>query len=80
MKTLLERLKPEIKLKLESNRNEYATSIDTILIELGNNFFYDDLRIGTISSIYTFADIDLIKTSVWDLKFGENILKTRSDE
>jgi hypothetical protein len=79
MKTLLERLKPEIKLKLESNRNEYTTSIDTILIELGNNFFYDNLSMSTISSIYTFAEVDLIKTSVWDLKYGDNILNKRDD-
>lgn len=79
MKTLLQRLKPEVRLKLESNRDKYASSIDRIFIKLNDELFYDHLTISTISSIYTFAGIDLIKTSVWDLKYGDNILNARDD-
>ena len=80
MKNLLERLKPEIRLKLESNRDRYASSVDRILVKLSSEFFYDHLSISTISSIYTFAEVDLIKTSVWDLKYGDNILNERDDD
>ena len=79
MKTLLQRLKPEVRLKLESNRDRYASSIDSIFIKLNDELFYDHLTLSTISSIYTFANIDLIKTSVWDLKYGDNILNARDD-
>ncbi len=79
MKNLLERLKPEVKLQLESNRDRYSTSVDKILVTLSSEYFYDNLSLGTIGSIYTFADIDLIKTSVWDLKYGDNILNERDD-
>jgi hypothetical protein len=79
MQNLLERLKPEVRLKLESNRDRYSTSVDKILVTLSSELFYDNLPMSTISSIYTFANIDLIKTSVWDLKYGDNILNERDD-
>ena len=79
MKNLLERLKPEVKLQLESNRDRYSTSVDRILVKLSSEYFYDNLSISTISSIYTFANIDLIKTSVWDIKYGDNILNEIDD-
>jgi hypothetical protein len=79
MKNLLERLKPEVKLQLESNRDRYSSSVDKILVTLSSEYFYNDLSLSTIGSIYTFANIDLIKTSVWDLKYGDNILNERDD-
>jgi hypothetical protein len=79
MKNLLERLKPEVKLALESNKDRYSTSVDKILVTLSSEYFYNDLSLSTIGSIYTFANIDLIKTSVWDLKYGDNILNERDD-
>ena len=79
MKNLLVRLKPEVKLQLESNRDRYSTSVDKILVTLSSEYFYNDLSLSTIGSIYTFANIDLIKTSVWDLKYGDNILNERDD-
>lgn len=80
MKNLLERLKPEVKLQLESNRDRYSSSVDKILVTLSSEYFYNDLSLSTIGSIYTFANIDLIKTSVWDLKYGDNILNERDDD
>ena len=79
MKNLLERLKPEVKLALESNKNRYSTSVDRILVKLSSEYFYNDLSISDIGNIYTFANIDLVKTSVWDLKYGDNILNERDD-
>ena len=79
MKNLLERLKPEVRLKLESNRERYESSIDRIYLKLSSELFYENLSISTIGSIYTFAEVDLIKTSVWDLKYGDNILNERDD-
>ena len=79
MKNLLERLEPEVKLQLESNRDRYSSSVDKILVTLSSEYFYNDLSLSTIGSIYTFANIDLIKTSVWDLKYGDNILNERDD-
>lgn len=80
MKNLLERLKPEVRLKLELNRDKYESSVDRIFVKLSSELFYDNLSMSTIGSIYTFAEVDLIKTSVWDLKYGDNILNLKDDD
>ena len=74
MKTLLQRLKPEVKAALESNEPQYSGSVRSILAKLDSTTFYSDLTIGDISSLYTFADIDSLRVSTWDMKYGDNIL------
>lgn len=74
MKTLYERLKPEVMDQLELNYPRYKTSVEKIYESLKNNIWYSDLTVDQVSSIYTFSGIDLIKVSVWDFKYGDNIL------
>ena len=78
--TLFERLKPEVKEALLSNMAEYETSITDIIELLSNETFYSNLRISDISSLYTFSDIELIKVSAWDFKYGDNILISKDYE
>ena len=78
--TLYERLKPEIKDALISNMAEYEGSITDIIETLGNETFYSNLKISDISSLYTFSDIELIKVSAWDFKYGDNILISKDYE
>ena len=73
MKTLLERLKPEIKLRLNSTVPEYSSSIDNIYKILASKVFYQDLTMSEINTLYTITDITLLKTSIWDLKHGDNL-------
>lgn len=73
MKTLLERLKPEIKLRIESNIPEYSSTVDSMFNVLASKTFYQDLTMGEISTLYTFGEITLLRTSVWDLKYGDNL-------
>jgi len=79
-KTIYERLKPEVQEALLSNMVEYENTITSIIEKLGSTIFYSDLSIGDISSLYTFSDIDLIKVSVWDFKYGDNILTSKDYE
>ena len=80
MKTLLERLKPEIKIRLESNIPEYSSTIDNMFNVLASRTFYQDLTMSEISTLYTFGEITLLKTSVWDLKYGDNLfIKENND-
>lgn len=74
MKTLYERLKPEVKEQLELSAVTYSISVGRIFESLKNNKWYSDLTVDQVSSIYTFSGIDLIKVSVWDFKYGDNIL------
>ena len=78
--TLFERLKPEVKEALLSNMAEYETSITDIIELLSNETFYSNLRISDISALYTFSDIELIRVSAWDFKYGDNILISKDYE
>ena len=78
--TLYERLKPEIKEALISNMAEYESSITDIIELLSNETFYSNLKISDISSLYTFSDIELIKVTAWDFKYGDNILTSKDYE
>jgi len=78
--TLYERLKPEVKEALISNMAEYESTITDIIELLSNETFYSNLRISDISSLYTFSDIELIKVTAWDLKYGDNILISKDYE
>lgn len=71
--TLLQRLKPEVLEQLETSYDEYAISIDAIKKVLESKYRYNELTMGEISSLYTWSNIELLKTSVWDLKYGDNI-------
>ncbi len=74
MKTLLQRLKPEVKAALEKNESRYSGSVRSIFAKLDSTSFYSELTIGDISSLYTFADIESVRVSTWDFKYGDNIL------
>jgi|TARA_R100000081_G_C4732167_1_gene123993 hypothetical protein len=78
--TLYERLKPEIKEALISNMVNYETTVTDIIELLCNETFYSNLKISDISSLYTFSDIELIKVSAWDFKYGDNILISKDYE
>jgi hypothetical protein len=79
--TIYDRLKPEIKEALHSSENDkYKASIDYIVEALSNTTFYSDLKIGDVSSLYTFSNLELIKVSAWDFKYGDNILISKDYE
>ncbi len=79
--TVYERLKPEIKEALHSSENDkYKASIDFIVEAFSATTFYSDLKLSDINSLYTFTHLELIKTSVWDFKYGDNILISKDYE
>jgi len=78
--TLYERLKPEVKGALLSNMVNYERTVTSIIETLGNEYFYSNLKISDISSLYTFSDIELIKVAAWDFKYGDNILISKDYE
>ena len=79
--TLYQRLKPEIKEALHSSENDkYKASIDSIVEKLSSTYFYNDLKISDVSSLYTFSNLELIKVSAWDFKYGDNILISKDYE
>ncbi len=79
--TIYERLKPEIKEALHSPKNDkYKSCVDSIVETLSSTTFYSDLKISDISSLYTFTNLELIRVSAWDFKYGDNILISKDYE
>ena len=74
MKTLYDKLKPEIKAKLEANYAEgYITSIDLIFKQLKTNTRYSALTIDDVKTLNTFSDVSLIETTQLDLMYGDHL-------
>ena len=79
-RTIQQRLKPEVKGALLSNMAEYESTITSIIEKLSNETFYSNLTISDISSLYTFSDIELLRVTAWDFKYGDNILISKDYE
>ena len=79
--TIYERLKPEIKEALHSPQNDkYQASVDSIVKALSSTTFYSDLKISDVSSLYTFSNLEIVRVSAWDFKYGDNILISKEYE
>jgi hypothetical protein len=78
--SIYERLKPEVKEALLANTVNYESSVTSIVELLSNEYFYSNLKISDISSLYTFSDIELIRVTAWDFKYGDNILISKDYE
>ena len=72
--TIYERLKPEVKEALLANKVNYKGSVLSVIETLSNEYIYSNLKISDISTLYTFSDVELIKVTAWDFKYGDNIL------
>mgnify|MGYP000164813941 CR=1 FL=1 len=72
MNNLLQSIKPKyIKLINESN---YKFTSTKILAKLESSKFYGDLTISEIRDIYDMCNINALRVSAWDYRFGDNIL------
>jgi hypothetical protein len=78
--SIYERLKPEVKEALLANTANYEGSVLSVIETLSNEYFYSNLKISDISTLYTFSDIELIKVTAWDFKYGDNILISKDYE
>ena len=78
--TIYERLKPEVKEALLANTVNYESSVLSVIETLSNEYFYSNLKISDISTLYTFSDIELLKVTAWDFKYGDKILISKDYE
>ena len=74
MKTLYDKLKPEIKAKLEASYAEgYVTSIDYIFNKLQTRDRYSELTIDEVRTLNTFTNSELHQTTQIDLMYGDHL-------
>ena len=69
---LYQKLKPEIKSRLQSNSDKYAVSISTIIDSLKSKKYYNDLTIGEIKQIRAFGDV-----TTTDVLWPETMFNTK---
>ena len=72
MKNLLQSIKPKY-IKL-INESDYKFTSTKILAKLESSKFYGDLTISEIRDIYDMCNINALRVSAWDYRFGDNIL------
>ena len=72
MKTLLQQIKPNYVKAIQSS--DYTYSASRILAKLESVSFYGDLTISELHSIYGMCNIEGVRVSAWDIRFGDNIL------
>tara|TARA_R110002124_G_scaffold151526_1_gene318338 strand:+ start:753 stop:986 length:234 start_codon:yes stop_codon:yes gene_type:complete len=72
MKTLLQQLKPKYIKKIKSSK--YTSQSERMLAKLESYKWYGELTINELSEIYGMCDIDRIRVSAWDMRFGDNVL------
>jgi len=71
--TLYDKLKPEIKDKLEANYTKYATSVDYIFNKLQTKDRYSELTIDDVKTLNTFADQQIRSIKQIDLMYGDHL-------
>ena len=71
MKTLFERLKPDVKKNLEQNRKRWSFSVELIFDSLKDKYVYSDLTIAQVTALQVFSDISNEDISIADIKFGD---------
>ena len=73
MKTLYQKLKPELLVNLNSNEPQYADSVARVTKLLIDNKYYSDLTIGEVESITTFCEVNMSYVSMFMYRFGEHL-------
>jgi len=80
MKTLLEKLKPEIIEALEENRGEYDFSITDLYEELDDMYLYSQLTIRQLRDIILYANVNEYDWDTIDWKYGDKLFSQEAIE
>jgi len=73
MKTLYQRLKPEIKAKLKQNSQKYEFGPREVIAELHRFTMYNDLTMRTIKDLMIWGDINEYEWDRIDFKYGNKL-------
>ena len=77
MSNLLQSIKPKyIKLIKQS---DYKFTSSRIIAKLESSKWYGELTIQEIRDIYEMCNINALRVSAWDYRFGDNILIDSDD-
>ena len=74
MKTLWQKLKPEIKQAIKNQQDKYPSMVEGVKISLKENYFWSHLTIGQARDIVYFTDYSLASLSSYDWSYGEKFI------
>jgi hypothetical protein len=72
MATLIKSIKPKYIKRIK--QSEYKFTSSKIIAKLESSKFYGELTIQDIRDIYDMCNINALRVSAWDYRFGDNIL------
>ena len=74
MKTIYERLKPEILASINADEQEYPYTTKALKEKLKNTISWDELTIGDIRSVVIHSHISIVNITEMDLMWGDKFL------
>ncbi len=74
MKTLWQKLKPEIKQTINNQQSKYPSMVEGVKISLKENYFWSHLTIGQARDIIYFTDHSYASLSSYDWSYGEKFI------
>ena len=80
MKTIYERLNPEIKASIKEDLEKYPASTGALVASLQRYTFWSELRVQDVSTIINHSHLSLIELSHKDIIWGDKFLTNEEEE
>ena len=80
MKTLYQKLKPEIKTKLKENLQKYTHGPREVIAELHRFNMYSQLKISTVKRLLLFGEVNELEWDRIDFKYGDKLFTEMGDD
>ena len=74
MKTIYDRLNPEIKASIKEDLDKYPASTGALIVNLQKAIFWSELTMGNISTIITHSHYSFLTLSHQDIIWGDKFL------
>ena len=74
MKTVYERLNPDILASINKDKQEYPYTTKALKEKLKNTISWDELTIGDVRSVVIHSHISIIEINEMDLMWGDKFL------
>ena len=74
MKTIYNRLKPDILASINKDEQEYPYTTKALKEKLKNSISWDDLTIGDIRSVVIHSHVSIVNITEMDLLWGDKFL------
>lgn len=74
MQNLFQQLKSKYQKRLLSQQEKYS-SVHTLIIKFESKTLWTDLTIGDFNSFCTWANVNTLECSIFDIKYGDRFIK-----